>query len=270
MIALFCFTLRQFFGQRKLWLAAAILLFPAAVVVLVRSVGGGHAGHHRWEMYHVLMQFVLLMLLMPLVSLLYGTALIGAEIEQRTLVYLTTRRLRRATVLLVRFAATWLALSVLFALAMLALHLCVPLNATPAVIRGAAAAWQPGHDLRVYLAIAPAGAAGFLAIFTTISLTFSRPLVVSVMYVIVFEVVLGKLPVPVRRLSLSHPLRQTMAQQLPEVRRLYDLPNEIADLIYPAGQTGTWSMIVIVAALLVAACALMTARELVPARVSRD
>ena len=92
MFALFCFTIRQFFGQRKLWLAAAMLLFPAVVVVLVRSVGGGHGAEHRWEMYHVLVQFVLIMLLMPLVCLLYGTALVGAEIEQRTLVYLTTRR----------------------------------------------------------------------------------------------------------------------------------------------------------------------------------
>ena len=86
----------------------------------------------------------------------------------------------------------------------------------------------------------------------------------------VFEVVLGNLPAPVRRLSISHPLRQTMARQIPGVVRLYELPTDFADLVYPAGQTGTWSMIVIVAVLLVTACVLMTIRELVPARISRD
>ena len=175
--------------------------------------------------------------------------------------------------LLVRFAATWLALTALFALALLALHICVTLNAAPATVHRTNIAWQPWHDLRVYLAITPAGAAGFLAVFTTISLAFSRPLIVSVIYVVVFEVVLGNLPVPLRRLSISHPLRQTLVQQIPGVRRLYELPAEFADLVYPAGQTGTWSMIVIVAALLATACVLMTIRELVPgasAAIERD
>jgi ABC-2 type transport system permease protein len=270
MLALFGFTLRQILGQRKLWLAAAILLFPTAVVVLARSVGGERSVGHLWEMYHVLMQFVLIMLLMPLVCLLYGTALIGAEVEHRTLVCLITRRLRRANVLLVRFVATWVALTALFALAMLALHLGVTLHAGIATILGTRTAWQPWHDLRGYLAIAPAGAAGFLAVFTTISLVFSRPLIISVIYVVIFELVLGNLPLPARRLSISHPLRQTMVQRIPGVRRLYELPVEVGDLVYPAGQTGTWTLLAAVAVLLAVACALMTVRELVPARVSRD
>ncbi len=198
MLALFGFTIRQILGQRKLWLAAAILLFPAAVVVLVRSVGGGQALRHLWGMYQVLMQFVLVMALMPLVCLLYGAGLVGAEVEQRTLVYLTTRRLRRASVLLVRFAATWIVLTVLFALAMLALHYCVTAGFETTITSARGRAWQPWRDLCCYLAISPAGTAGFLAVFTTISLIFPRPLIASVIYVAIFELLLGNLPVPVR------------------------------------------------------------------------
>jgi ABC-2 type transport system permease protein len=270
LFALCGFTLRQILGQRKLWLAIAILLFPAAVVVLVRSVGGEHATRDVWEMYHVLMQFVLLMLLMPLVALLYGTALIGAEVEQRTLAYLTTRRLHRGSVLLIRFAATWLVLSALFALAMLALHACVTLHAAVNAVPGTRTAWEPAHDLGFYLALAPAGAAAFLAVFTTISLLASRPLIVSAIYVAVFELVLGNLPAPVRRLSISHPLRQFLAAHIPGGRELYQLPAPIVAEIYPAGHTGIWTLLAVTAVLLAAALALMTFRELVPARVSRD
>jgi hypothetical protein len=216
------------------------------------------------------MQFALLLALMPLVCLLYGTALIGAEVEQRTLVYLTTRRLHRATVLLVRFAATWAALTVLFGLAMLALHLSLTLHAQATTIPHSSSAWRPWHDLQAYLSIAPAGAAAFLAVFTTISLVFSRPLIVSLIYLVVFEVVLGNLPVPARRLSISHPLRQTIVHQIPRVRQVYDLPREVVGLIYPVNETGVWTLLAIVAVLLGMACVLMTARELVPARVSRD
>jgi len=268
--ALCGFTLRQILGQRKLWLTIAILLFPAAVVVLVRSVGGGRATRDVWEMYHVLMQFVLLMLLMPLVALSYGTALIGAEVEQRTLAYLTTRRLRRGSVLLIRFAATWLVLSALFALAMLALHICVTLHVGVGAVPGTRIVWEPTRDLGFYLALAPAGAGAFLAVFTAISLLFSRPLIVSAIYLAVSELVLGNLPAPVRRLSVSHPLRHFLAEHIPGGRQLYQLPAPILADIYPAGETGLWSLLAITVVLLAAALILMTFRELVPARVSRD
>jgi ABC-2 type transport system permease protein len=270
MTALFWFTIRQILGQRKLWLSVAALLFPAAIAVLVRSVGGDHAARHAWEMYHVLMQRVLITVLVPLVCLLYGTALIGAEVEQRTLAYLTTRRLHRATVLLVRFAATWSALTVLFALALLALHLGVTWRSPLSMVGDAGATWAPGTDLRAYLAIAPAGAAGYLAVFTTVSLAFRRPLIVAVVYFVLFELVLGNLPVPIQRLSISHALRQTMVTRMPAVRRLYELPPELSEIIYPPGQTGTDALLIVVALLLLASSVLMTCRELVPARISRD
>ncbi|MEW6249907.1 MAG: hypothetical protein AB1716_04615 [Planctomycetota bacterium] len=267
MIALFGFTLRQILTQHKLWLALLILLFPSGILVLVRSVAGDLRSNELWEAYHVLMQFLLLMLMLPLVCLLYGTALIGAEVEQRTVIYLLTRRLHRATVLLVRFGATWAALTILCAAAMLVLHVTVTYRT------GAAAAeigWRPWHELRVYLALAPAATAGFLAVFTTISLAFGRPLIISTAYFVVFELVLANLPVQARQLSISHLLRQTLVAEIPRVRRLQQLPVEIADLVYPAGVTGVWTLVLVVAVLLAGAALLMTVRELVPARVSRD
>lgn len=270
MAALFTFSIRQILGQQKLWLAAMILLFPSIVVVLMRSVGGGPRHGHLWEIYHVMMQFLLIMLMMPLTCILYGTSLIGAEVEQRTLVYLTTRRLRRATVLLVRFAATWLTLSGLAMLAIFVLHLCVTFGMTNAKNSFTSEAWEPWRDLRAYLAIAPAGIAGFLAVFATISLIFGRPLIVSVIYFVLFELIIGNLPVQARIASISHLLRKTLIQQIPEIQRLFKLQVDINRIVYPPDETGNWMLLVLVGLLLAAASVLVTSRELVPARVSRD
>jgi hypothetical protein len=92
----------------------------------------------------------------------------------------------------------------------------------------------------------------------------------AVLYVVLVELTLGNLPVLARRLSISHLLRQTMAQGIPGVRRLYGLRPDIADLVYPPGQTGTWTLLIVVAALLAMAGVLMSTRELVPTRLSRD
>ncbi len=268
--ALCGFTLRQILGQRKLALALAILLCPTVVVVLVRGFGHGRATRETWEMYHFLMQFVLLMLLMPLIAMLYGTAVIGAEVEQRTLAYLTTRRLHRGSLLLVRFSVTWFVVSALYALAMLALHASVTLNAPEAFIRDTHTPWAPARDLCVYLVLAPAGAAAFLAVFTLISLLSSRPLIVATIYVAVFELVLGNLPAPVQRLSINHPLRQFLAEHIPGGREFYKVPAALVTKLFPAGESGLWTLLGITALFLSGAGLLITFRELVPARSGRE
>jgi len=76
------------------------------------------------ELSRIPMLFMLFPVVLPLVCLLYGSGLIGSEVEGRTLVYLVTRQMRRQTVLLVRFVAVALFLVVLLDLAVVAVHLC--------------------------------------------------------------------------------------------------------------------------------------------------
>ncbi len=269
MVALFGFTLRQIFGQRKLWLAVALLLLPAAITVLIWAVGGEQTLKHRWEAYHVLMQ-MLIGLLVPLVCMLYGNALLGAEIEQRTIVYLLTRRLHRATVLLVRFAAVWLALTVLCELALLAAHLCATMSSEAVASPASGGSWQPWVAWRVYAGVTALGVAGYLAVFTTISVVFARSLIVSVVYFVLFELIIANLPLTASAASITHHLRQTVMDRMPEVRGLYDWPREVLEQVFPVGETGIDNLLLAVAVLLGLASVLVTFRELVPARVSRD
>jgi ABC-2 type transport system permease protein len=269
MLTLFGFTIRQILGQRKLWLAAGLLLLPSAIVVLVRAVGGEQASEHRWETYHVLV-WMMIMVLVPLVCMLYGTALIGAEIEQRTFVYLATRRLHRATVLLIRYAATWMALTALCELALLAAHLCATASGGAIAMPGSDVLWQPWPDLRCYALVVALGVAGYVAVFTAISLIFARSLIASVVYFVLVELIVGNLPLAASSLSLNHHLQQTIMSEIPQARRLHDMPKETLDQLFPPGETGTETVLLATAVLLAFAATLVTVRELVPARVGRD
>ena len=123
---LFLFTIRQTLWSRKIWLSLLVLSGPSALLLLIRNLAqhSMQGVEPLWQMYHVMVQFFLVMGLIPLVCMIYGTALIGAEVESRTFVYLITRRMRRGTVLLVKFIATALVLAVLCDLALVSVHLC--------------------------------------------------------------------------------------------------------------------------------------------------
>ena len=272
--ALFNFTIKQTLVSRKIWLTLLVLTGPCALVILIRCFADPPPqGQALWEMYHVLVQFLLIMGLVPLICLVHGTALISADVESRTIVYLTTRRMRRATVFLVKFVATALVLAVLCDLGMMALHFCVLTGQElPSSAAGASAdaVWNPRHDFTCYLWTIPTAVWGFLAIFSLIGFLTARPLTLAVFYLIAFEIIISNLPIGVRVYSLLHYVRMTMTGLMPRVAALYELPRELGERLYPEGTTGLPQLSAIVLIALVLSGILITVRELTPAKVSRE
>jgi len=271
--ALFLFTIRQMLRDAKFWGVAAVCLLPCVLTLTIRRFAPPATSLEQpWTLYHALLQFMFLMGLLPLACMVYGTALIGAEAESRTIGYLITRRLRRRTVLLTRYLATTLVIAVLGNFAVLALHASVltgldleSLPKTPKL-----GEWNPGHDLTVYMYVAALGAVGFLAIFSLVGLLTARPLALSVFYMVVFELIIGNLPIGAREYSLSHQLRSTIAGAIPQVTRLFELPPDLSARLYPAGASGLSGVLVIACSALLIACVLATIRELTPTKVARD
>jgi hypothetical protein len=225
-----------------------------------------------WQKYHVLAHFFLMCVLVPLVCMVHGTALIGADVDAQTITYLITRRMRRATVLFVKFIATALVLAVLCDLAMVALHLCTFAGREmPAIVTGPTSVpWNPMSDLQSYLLIFPAAVLGFLAVFTLIGLLTTRPLAISVLYFVMIELILSNLPVKARMYSLLHPLRVMVVGAIPGVADLYELPRELAKELYPQGATALPALLIIIATALAISAFLMTVRELTPTKISRE
>lgn len=272
--ALFFFTIRQMLRDAKFWAVAAVLLLPCALILTIRYFAPPiKSVEPLWEFYHSAVQFMFLMGLLPLACMIYGTGLIGAEAESRTIGYLITRRLRRRTVLLTKFIATALVLAMLGDAALAALHaLTVTGHDWPSLAAksGALADWNPMHDLTVYLGVTALGVVGFLAVFTLIGLLSAKPLALSVFYLVVFELVISNLPVGARAYSLIHQLRVTAAGAIPRLTKLFQLPDELTKRLYPAGGSGVPAALMIVGAALLIAFVLVTIRELTPAKVARD
>ena len=272
-IALFGFTIRQTLLSRKIWLTVLLLAAPCALLLVVRNVAPPiDKARTLWEMYHVLVQFLLLMGLVPLICMVHGTSLIGAEVEAGTIVYLITRRMRRATVLLVKFVATALVLTMLCEAGMVSLHLCALAgrDMTSLLAHSSYADWNPSADLYYYLRVIPLAVLSFLAVFSLIGLLTTRPLAISVFYFVTVELILSNIPIRAKVYSLMHQLRVTIAGAIPRVSDLYELPPDLRAELYPQGATAVPELLGIVLVALVLSSVLMRLRELRPAKVSRE
>ena len=271
MMPLFWFSVRQALFDRKMWLAALFAAVPCALAVLFRyhrPSGGGIQS--PWEAYHFVVQYLMFGGVVPLLCMLYGPALIAAEAESGTLVYLVSRQMRRGTVLLVRYAATLLALSVVLGLTLLAHFLCTIVGVDSGSTGAARAAGVTWQDLACYLLITPAAVAAYVALFATVSLITARSLVLSGLYLFSVEMVIANLPLSIRVFSITHLLRKTLTSWLPDLRELYSLPGALTKLIYPAGESGMVTLVLVVAFTLIIAWTLVTFRELTPAKAARE
>jgi len=168
-------TLRQLLGRRRtillLLLAGVMLLLALGLRIGADPVTRAHAAARMLEIFGTAT-------LMPLVALLFGTATLGAELEEGTAIYLLAKPIPRWVILLTKLIVA---------------SVCsILLTSIPMLLAGLLA----GAPIGLAVAFAVAAAAGsviYCALFVTLSLVTSRALVVGLGYVLIWEGVLAGL-----------------------------------------------------------------------------
>ena len=184
MAAVVRITLRGLLGRRRMVLMLLLALLPVAVGLLIRA-GGGRADAPE------ILDTLVIRTVLPLVALIVGTAAIGGEIEDGTLVYLLTKPLRRWRLALPKVAVA----------AGLTLVLVIP----PMLVTGVLVAGLGSDAVRSTLGFALAAAFGgvaYAAVFTCLGTLTSRALVIGLAYTLLWEGVLAGLLEGTRFLSI--------------------------------------------------------------------
>lgn len=126
--------------------------------------------------------------LLPLVAVIVGTAAIGSEIEDGTLVYLLAKPVPRVLIVVVKL--------------LVASVVVVVLVTIPMVIGGLVASGGEAALPGAYALAAVVGAIEYTTVFVALSLLTSRALVVGLAYVVVWEGVVAGLFAGTRILSV--------------------------------------------------------------------
>jgi ABC-2 type transport system permease protein len=120
-----------------------------------------------------------LAVLVPLVAVIVGTAALGSEIEEGTIVYLLARPVPRWRIVLVKLVVSWLVVAALVAMPILLAGL-VAYPTDPSLALG-------------YAVAATVAALEYTAIFLALSVLTSRALIIGLAYVVIWEGVVGSL-----------------------------------------------------------------------------
>ncbi|MBQ0979759.1 MULTISPECIES: ABC transporter permease subunit [Micromonospora] len=175
-------TARGLFGRRRFLLLLPLPLVLLGLAVLCRSLG---VDPGEWGP-PVLVGLGLAVVL-PVVALIIGTGVLGAEIDDGTVVHILTKPLPRWQIVLPKLAV---------AAGVTAATVVVPLY-----VAGVLAA-----SVRLGLALAVAAALGALAysaLFLALSLVTRRPVLLGLVYVLIWEGLLGNFVSGTKVLSIQ-------------------------------------------------------------------
>lgn len=125
--------------------------------------------------------------MLPVIALIVGTGVLGAEIDDGTLMHILAKPLPRSEILLTKLAV--------------AAGVTAAVAAPPLFIAGLLA-----ESVAVGLAVAVAATAGaiaYSALFVAVSLLTRRPVILGLVYVVLWEGVLGNLVAGTKSLSIQ-------------------------------------------------------------------
>jgi ABC-2 type transport system permease protein len=181
-------TFRSLLSRRRSLLVLLFVLIPIGLALFIRAVAVPEAPD---DIANTALDTFVVRVILPLVALLFGTATLGSEIDDGTIVYLLAKPIPRweilAAKLLVAEAAT--------------LALVVPSTLLTGVIllAGTSGDMAIAYAYSVGVAV---GAVVYVAIFVAMSVVTSRALVLGLGYILIWEGFLASLFAGTRNLSV--------------------------------------------------------------------
>ncbi|WP_019869383.1 ABC transporter permease [Salinispora oceanensis] len=175
-------TARGLLGRRRF-----LLLFPLPVLLVLLAVLSRVLGVDPSEWGPSVLVGLGLAVVLPVIALIVGTGVLGAEIDDGTVVHILTKPLPRWQIVLPKLAV---------AAGVTAVTVAVPLY-----VAGVLAS-----SVRVGLALAAAasiGALAYCALFLALSLVTRRPVLLGLVYVLIWEGLLGNFVSGTKVLSIQ-------------------------------------------------------------------
>jgi ABC-2 type transport system permease protein len=174
-------TARGLFGRRRF-----LLLFPLPVIVVGLAIVGRTSGVAAFHWALPVIDGVGFAVMLPVIALIVGTGVLGSEIDDGTITHILAKPLSRREIVLAKLAV---------AAGVTAVATAVPMFVVGLIVESA--------RLGAALALASAvGALGYSAVFLALSLLTRRPVLVGLLYVLLWEGLLGNLLTGTRILSI--------------------------------------------------------------------
>lgn len=250
------FELRRSISAQRISVATVLTLFPPVMLTLIISVAkfGGSRGFDATE----LLIIFLISLICILSLLLWATPNVYSELEGKSWMFIASRPQGRVSNILGKFLAS-VAFSYFICLVSITMCVCI----ATVLIRGS---YDP---VRLWLGLNGVfliGCCCYASVFSLIgTLFYRRSMVIGAAYVLAFEIIVGRIPAVISKLTASYHLQFIGVEWIGSEHLKQQL--EEAEIFGTFGEHAFWVHILAISLTtsiaLIAACLVIVNREYV-------
>ena len=195
---IFAAFLRSGLRARRTRLFILLGLLPALLMIAVRLLEGGGAveAGASGQFFSHLMLSLYFQLLIPVLALFFGSGVVNEELDNKTLVYLTTVPVRRRDVLLGKYLAAFLLAALLVVAGFLLSFLASAIERL-----GDADAWG---ELGLFVGTALLALLCYSALFTAVGAFMKKSILLGLFFVFGWESVVQYFPGVTQKFTIVH------------------------------------------------------------------
>lgn len=211
-LRVFELSLGQLLWSRRTIFMALVVGLPVLVSIVVRAlvlldVTSGRLPASGPVIFGLMIWAFFIRFAVPVLAVFYGTGLIADEVDDKTITYLLTRPIPRASVLLGKYLAYLVCtIAVVLPSIMIMWLLVAPIQGTLA---------ESFPALAADLGIVALGLMAYGALFALVGATFKRPLLFGLLFVFGWENLALALPGYIRQLTVAHYLQGLVPHAMP-------------------------------------------------------
>jgi ABC-2 type transport system permease protein len=187
---IFGLTLRQLVFRKSTLLLLGLAAIPVLIAVIFEIGNDGETDPEEFAV-EILCVWLAITTVLPLTSVMFGTSVLGDELEDGTIIYLLTKPVERWRILLPKVAAAWL-LTTALVLASIAISVLIILGG------------DGGQLIFGFGVAAAVGSLAYAVVFVLLSVVTSRALIAGLVFIFIWEGAVTGIFEGIRYLSIRH------------------------------------------------------------------
>ena len=211
---IFGFFLKRGFKARRTRLFFFVSLLPVLILLVAKliEVVNPDAGVSATDLISKILLMIYIQLLLPILALFFGTSIVHEEVENKTLVFLTTSPVPKHAIVLGKYMAYLLVSLVIINLALLLSFIIININHLNSLI------YQ--KEFLTFFSVGILALCSYMAFFLFLGTWLKKSLILGLMFIFGWESIVHYFPGVTQKFTLMHYIKSLLPASSESVKFL--------------------------------------------------
>jgi len=211
---IFTFFFKRGIKAKRSKLFFLLSLIPVFILLIAKiiEIVNPNASISAGGIFSKILLIIYIQLLIPILSLFFGTSVVNEEIDNKTLIFLTTAPIPKQSLILGKFCAYYLVSAIVINMGLLLSFLIINVNHLTQMEYYSEFLLYSGAGLLAILA--------YMALFTLLGTLFKKSMILGLLFIFGWESIVQYLPGTTQKFTLIHFVKSILPESSENIKFL--------------------------------------------------